>query len=153
LHQQEFVFQDDTKMFRQIVRIPKFNQNFKRNLFIQTESTPNVNSLKFKPGVKVMEHGSIEFNTKRESMASPLAKQLFQVQGVKSVFFGPDFVTVTKDDDAVWQLMKPDIFGGIMDFFSTGQEIVKADFQGVSDTEILDTDSEVVAMIKVRIFI
>ena len=100
-----------------------------------------------------MEHGSIEFNTKRESMASPLAKQLFQVQGVKSVFFGPDFVTVTKDDDAVWQLMKPDIFGGIMDFFSTGQEIVKADFQGVSDTEILDTDSEVVAMIKVRIFI
>jgi NFU1 iron-sulfur cluster scaffold homolog, mitochondrial len=53
------------------------------------------------------------------------------------------------DESATWQLMKPDIYGGIMDFFATGQEIVAGDYVGVRDTEILDTDSDVVAMIKV----
>ena len=91
---------------------------------------------------------TFEINSKRDSMKSPLARKLFLVDGVRSVFFGPDFITVTKEEDAAWQLMKPDLFGAIMDFFSSGEHIVSSDFQGNRDTEILPEDSETVAMIK-----
>ena len=64
-------------------------------MFIQTEITPNTNSLKFKPG-KPVSSISLEYTSKRSAMVSPLAKQLFAIEGVTSVFFGPDFVTITK---------------------------------------------------------
>lgn len=62
----------------------------------------------------------MQFGNARESMKSPLAKKLFQVDGVTSVFFGSDFVTVTKSDDYTWNVVKPDIFAGIMDHFTSG---------------------------------
>ncbi|KAJ3012034.1 hypothetical protein HKX48_006528 [Thoreauomyces humboldtii] len=120
-------------------------------MFIQTESTPNVDSLKFKPGVPVLTNATAEFLTPRDAMASPLASALFRIDGVQSVFFGNDFVTITRDPDANWQLMRPEIYGSIMDFFATGQPVMKVggDASGVrGDTEILDDDSETVAMIK-----
>lgn len=128
----------------------------RRGMFIQTETTPNLDSLKFRPGVPVMsslsEKGggtlTMEFRSGRESMASPLAFKLFQIDGVQSVLFGPDFITINKDPDAAWQLMKPDIFGTIMDHFNSGESLLKEAFDRPKDTEVEETDSEVVAMIK-----
>ncbi|KAJ3228020.1 hypothetical protein HK099_007301 [Clydaea vesicula] len=117
----------------------------------RTEATPNKDSLKFKPsGKQVMENGgTVEFLTKKESLNSPLASTLFNIQGVQSVFFGPDFISITKDEDQPWQLMKPDIYSSIMDFFSTGKPIlIEGGYQSPKDTIVLETDSEEVAMIK-----
>ncbi|KAI8799634.1 scaffold protein Nfu/NifU N terminal-domain-containing protein [Cladochytrium replicatum] len=120
-----------------------------RSMFIQTESTPNADSLKFKPGVSVLSgNQTLEFTTPRDSMASPLAKSLFRIDGVRSIMFGPDFVTVTKDTDAAWQLMKPEIYASIMDFFASGKLVVEDSSAVQSDTTILPEDSETVAMIK-----
>ncbi|KAF9275738.1 hypothetical protein BGZ68_010562 [Mortierella alpina] len=124
-----------------------------RTMFIQTDTTPNQDSLKFIPGVAVMPNSSTaEFLDARNAMGSPLAKKLFQIDGVRGVFFGPDFVTITKDQDAVWQLMKPDIYSAIMDFFASGQPIIAeagSDGSAIpSDTMIHEDDSETVQMIK-----
>ncbi|KAI9352637.1 hypothetical protein BDR26DRAFT_849605 [Obelidium mucronatum] len=75
-------------------------------------------------------------------MTSPLAKRLFRIDGVKEVFLGPDFITITKQEDAEWPLLKPDVYSSIMDHYSSGQPPVPA------DTMIQPEDSEVVAMIK-----
>lgn len=119
-------------------------------MFIQTESTPNEDSLKFLPGQEVMTSGSAEFLDTRDSMKSPLAKRLFGLEGVKSVFFGPDFVTVSKVSDVPWGTLKPEIYSTLMEHFTAGHALFTdaEDQHGSSDTTILDTDSETVAMIK-----
>lgn len=97
----------------------------KRGMFIQIQETPNPNSLKFLPGTKVYEKGTIDFPNAMSALKSPLAKVLFRIEGVKSVFFGPDFITITKiDDDIDWKIIKPEIFATVMDFFSSGLPIV-----------------------------
>ena len=121
-----------------------------RSMFIQTESTPNEDSLKFLPGCRVMEKGTAEFLDQRSSMTSPLAKDLFALDGVSGVFYGPDFVTVTKDTDTPWAAIKPEVYSTMMEFFTAGHSLFPdpSSAQPGSDTTILDTDSEVVAMIK-----
>ncbi|KAI8971112.1 HIRA-interacting protein 5 [Pilobolus umbonatus] len=118
-------------------------------MFIQTEQTPNDDSLKFIPGVPVLGCGSAEFLDVRASMKSPLAKQLFLIDGISGVFFGPDFITISKDPLAEWSLMKPDIYSAIMDHFASGLPIVYDDTDLASnDTAIHPDDSEEVQMIK-----
>ncbi|KAI8636078.1 scaffold protein Nfu/NifU N terminal-domain-containing protein [Parasitella parasitica] len=120
-----------------------------RTMFIQTEQTPNDDSLKFIPGVPVLGSGSAEFLDVRSSMKSPLAKQLFHIDGIAGVFFGPDFITISKEESAEWQLMKPDIYAAIMDHFASGQPIVyNAEDLAANDTAIHPDDSEEVQMIK-----
>ncbi|KAJ8325781.1 hypothetical protein BDV3_000978 [Batrachochytrium dendrobatidis] len=122
-----------------------------RTMFIQTESTPNLDSLKFKPGKLVLPEGTTstrEFISAREAMQSPLASTLFRIDGVKSVLFGKDVITVNKSPDVAWSIIKPDIFGAIMDFYSSGVPLFKVAFEGPTDTMILPEDSETVAMIK-----
>lgn len=118
-------------------------------MFIQTQDTPNPNSLKFMPGVKVLEPGqTMDFPNGPSAYCSPLAKLLFRIEGVKSVFFGPDFITVTKvDEDVDWKLMKPEIYATIMDFFASGLPIL-TDARPSSDTQISEDDDETVQMIK-----
>lgn len=96
------------------------------SMFVQTQDTPNPNSLKFLPGVKVLEPGqTIDFPNGQAAYCSPLGKLLFRIEGVRSVFLGPDFITVTKlDDDVEWKLLKPEIFATIMDFFASGLPIL-----------------------------
>lgn len=121
----------------------------RRTMFIQTQSTPNPNSLMFVPGQPVMETGSANFTSARESMVSPLAKRLFGVDGVKGVFFGSDFVTVTKDEEMSWATLKPEVFASMMDHFASGQPLINdAEAHQAEDTAIHEDDSEVVAMIK-----
>ncbi|KAJ9118670.1 hypothetical protein QFC22_003890 [Naganishia vaughanmartiniae] len=123
-----------------------------RTMFIQTESTPNDNSLKFIPGVPVMVNGgTYEILDAKSSLVSPLAVRLMGVEGVTGVFYGPDFVTVSKDDSQPWNLLKAEIFAILMEHFTAGKPLFRenhAEADGPQDTKILDTDSEVVAMIK-----
>ncbi|KAI5710037.1 hypothetical protein M8J76_000322 [Diaphorina citri] len=126
------------------------NWSLHRTMFIQTQDTPNPNSLKFLPGVPVLEEPgqTIDFPTGQAAYCSPLGKLLFRIEGVKSVFFGHDFITVTKqDDDVDWKLLKPEIFATIMDFFSSGLPVL-TDAQPSSDTVIHEDDDETVQMIK-----
>ena len=75
-------------------------------MFIQTEATPNPATLKFIPGRTVLDSGTMEFANREAAARSPLAERLFAVPGVTGVFYGSDFVTVTKDDSD-WQHLKP----------------------------------------------
>ncbi|XP_066062402.1 NFU1 iron-sulfur cluster scaffold homolog, mitochondrial isoform X1 [Chamaea fasciata] len=119
-----------------------------RGMFIQTQDTPNPNSLKFIPGREVLESRTMEFSTPAAAYCSPLARQLFRIEGVKSVFFGPDFITITKEsEDLDWNLLKPDIYATIMDFFASGLPIV-TDEAPRTDTAASEEDDEVVLMIK-----
>ncbi|KAM6235001.1 NFU1 iron-sulfur cluster scaffold homolog, mitochondrial [Porphyrio hochstetteri] len=119
-----------------------------RCMFIQTQDTPNPNSLKFIPGKEVLESRTMEFSTPAAAFCSPLARQLFKIEGVKSVFFGPDFITVTKEsEDLDWNLLKPDIYATIMDFFASGLPVV-TDEAPRTDTAASEDDDEVVLMIK-----
>ncbi|MEN9874682.1 MAG: hypothetical protein RL186_1579, partial [Pseudomonadota bacterium] len=86
-------------------------------MFIQTESTPNPATLKFLPGRDVHPTGAIEFTDAKAAKISPLASALFDVDGVTRVFFGPDFITITKTQDQEWSHLKPALLGAIMDNF------------------------------------
>lgn len=120
-----------------------------RTMFVQTQDTPNPNSIKFLPGRVVLEGGTMNFAGPREAFCSPLARQLFRIDGVKSVFLGPDFITITKSDaNMEWKVIKPDVFAAIMDFFTSGLPVVSEDSKPNADTAPSDDDDEVVAMIK-----
>lgn len=93
-------------------------------MFIQTEETPNPNSLKFLPGQPVMgEHHPLSFAETDACQESPLARKLFDIQGITNVFLGSDFITVTKQPDQDWYVLKPRILGTLMDAFVNGLPI------------------------------
>jgi Fe-S cluster biogenesis protein NfuA len=94
-------------------------------MFIQTEATPNPATLKFLPGRSVMGEGTLDMREPTEAEASPLAQRLFGIDGVKGVFYGSDFVTVTKGAGE-WQHLKPAILGAIMEHFMSGQPLFAA---------------------------
>ncbi|XP_012231761.1 NFU1 iron-sulfur cluster scaffold homolog, mitochondrial-like [Linepithema humile] len=129
---------------------PIISNQQRRNMFIQTQDTPNPNSLKFIPGVPVLGEGRTkDFPSAKDAFCSPLAKMLFRVEGVKAVFFGPDFITITKlDEDVEWKLLKPEVFANIMDFFASGLPIMDETSQPAADTQINAEDDEIVQMIK-----
>ncbi|MBV1863434.1 MAG: NifU family protein [Rhodobacteraceae bacterium] len=93
-------------------------------MFIQTESTPNPATLKFLPGEAVMPAGTADFPTPDAGANSPLAARVFGVSGVTGVFFGPDFVTVTKADSIDWNHIKPAILGAIMEHYQSGDSVM-----------------------------
>jgi Fe-S cluster biogenesis protein NfuA len=96
-------------------------------MFIQTESTPNPETLKFAPGREVAGMAAFDFPNADDAAASPLAEALFGIDGVRRVYLGSDFVTVTKSADVAWPHLKPAILAAIMDFFVAGLPILKAD--------------------------
>src|SRR6476646_501410 len=102
-------------------------------MFIQTEATPNPATLKFIPGRAVLGSGTMEFTNREAATRSPLAEKLFGVPGVTSVFYGSDFVTVTKADSD-WQHLKPAILGAIMEHYMSGAPLL-ADSSVGSDEE------------------
>ena len=96
-------------------------------MFIQTEATPNPATLKFIPGQPVLASGTREFlDSDTASTESPLAARLFGIEGVRGVFFGTDFISVTKDDSE-WQHLKPAILGVIMEHYLSGAPVVSGD--------------------------
>ena len=118
-------------------------------MFIQTESTPNPATLKFLPGQTVLEMGTADFPTAEAAASSPLAQRLFAVDGVSGVFFGTDFVTVTKPDAVEWDHIKPAVLGAIMEHFQSGQPVMAGDHVPASGhAEHTGEDGEVVGQIK-----
>jgi len=119
-------------------------------MFIQTEATPNPATLKFLPGRAVLETGTLDLRSRDEATQSPLAERLFAVDGVRGVFFGSDFIAVTKDDASEWQHLKPMILGGIMEHFMSGAPLLNsASPEPAQVDEFFDTaDAETVATIK-----
>ncbi|MHC1547090.1 NifU family protein [Phyllobacterium sp. K27] len=126
-------------------------------MFIQTEATPNPATLKFLPGKVVLEEGTADFrDATTAGDASPLAAKIFAVPGVSGVFFGYDFVTVTKTDAPEWQHLKPAILGAIMEHFMSGAPVManasdiadnaqretEGEFFDSADSEIVDTIKE-----------
>ena len=89
-------------------------------MFIQTQSTPNPETLKFLPGRDVSPGASYEFTSEVEAAASPLAQALFAIRGVRGVFLGEDFVSITKAVEADWAPLKPQALAAIMDHFVAG---------------------------------
>ncbi|NIZ62051.1 NifU family protein [Sedimentitalea sp. CY04] len=96
-------------------------------MFIQTESTPNPATLKFLPGQTVLEVGTADFPTSDTAGKSPLAERIFAVSGVAGVFFGNDFVTVTKAENVEWDHIKPAILGAVMEHYQSGQPVMADD--------------------------
>ncbi|MEW9806380.1 NifU family protein [Mesorhizobium marinum] len=124
-------------------------------MFIQTEATPNPATLKFLPGKEVLREGTADFrDAESAGAASPLAGKLFSVPGVTGVFFGYDFVTVTKGDGHEWQHLKPAILGAIMEHFLSGAPVMSSGDRDVADdaeraAEFYDkADEEIVVTIK-----
>jgi Fe-S cluster biogenesis protein NfuA len=105
-------------------------------MFIQTEQTPNPEVLKFLPGRDVLGEGSREFRTPEEAEAAPLAQALFDLDGVVRVFFGPDFVTVTKaGPDIDWRHLKAPILAAIMEHLTSGAPLLAGQGEATSHDE------------------
>jgi len=117
-------------------------------MFIQTEATPNPATLKFLPGRTVLAEGTLDMRDKTQAEQSPLAARLFEIDGVGGVFFGTDFIAVTKTDGE-WQQLKPVLLGAIMEHFMSGAPIVSAGAAAEASDEFFDPkDAETVAQIK-----
>jgi len=121
-------------------------------MFIQTESTPNPLTIKFLPGRVVMESGTIFFQNKSESINSPLAEKIFLIDGIVGVFFGSDFISITKKETHEWQVLKPLVIDAITNHYDSGLELINKDSKNInsSESESLsnEKDTEVVKQIK-----
>ena len=118
-------------------------------MFIQTEATPNPSTLKFLPGRSVMTFGTLDIRGPEGAKQSPLAQALFAIDSVSGVFFGADFIAVTKTGGE-WQQIKPAVLGAIMEHFMTGEPLLASDAEAApAAEEFFDAaDEETVALIK-----
>ncbi|WP_448205276.1 NifU family protein [Azospirillum sp. sgz302134] len=117
-------------------------------MFIQTEQTPNPATLKFLPGRDVLGSGAADFSSREEAGNSPLAQRLFEIDGVRGVFLGSDFVTITKSDDKEWFLLKPSILGVIMEHFTANRPVLLGDAGDGHTHADHGDDDEIVSQIK-----
>jgi Fe-S cluster biogenesis protein NfuA len=116
-------------------------------MFIQTEFTPNPLTMKFIPGVSVMTNGTAFYTSAADAMASPLAQELFKIQGVNAVFLGSDFITITRMETEGWDMLKPLLLTTIMDHFVSGKPVLAANAAGTVAASS-ENDSEIVKQIK-----
>lgn len=148
-------------------RTPIFRQpQAKRTIFIQTEDTPNADALKFRPNHQILPEdfpsSFLEYLSPRSTLLpphpSPLAAQLLNIDGVTSIFYGRDYITVTKDSSTPWPHVKPEVFSMITEALTSGQPIVNTVAQkageehgqgGLAEAATYDPeDEEVVGMIE-----
>lgn len=117
-------------------------------MFIQTESTPNPATLKFLPGQTVLELGTADFPNAEAAANSPLARRIFATGGVTGVFFGTDFVTVTKAESVEWDHVKPAILGAIMEHYQSGAAVIEGEGAKGGHAEHTGEDGDIVRQIK-----
>lgn len=124
-------------------------------MFIQTEDTPNPNALKFFPGSEVSPSGPVFFNSPEEAASSSqLATKIFRIGSVTAVFYGSDFITVTKADDADWKLIKPEILMVIMDHLVAGMPIFdepQSTLQEIDTEGMSEIEKQIVEIIETRV--
>ncbi len=117
-------------------------------MLIETERTPNPATLKFLPGREVVAGEGVDFDSPEAADRSPLASALFALGDVERVFFGNDFVTVTKaEGSADWASLKPDVMGLIVDHFASGAPLLAGE-QAEAETFDDPEDAEIVSQIK-----
>ncbi len=116
-------------------------------MFIQTEDTPNPDTLKFIPGTTVLKNDTADFSNFEVAKSSPLASRLFEIDGVSRVFLASDFISVTKQTELEWNILKPSILTGIMEHYSSGMPVLNIKDEGNIDSHS-EEDSETVKQIK-----
>ena len=116
-------------------------------MFIQTEDTPNPETLKFIPGNIILKSGTADFASKEIASVSPLASRLFEIDGVSRVFLATDFISVTKDPEIDWNKLKPSILTGIMEHYSSGLPAINKTEDKETETNN-NEDSETIKQIK-----
>ena len=116
-------------------------------MFIQTEDTPNPETLKFIPGNIILKTGTADFSSKDIASVSPLASRLFEIDGVSRVFLASDFISVTKDPQLDWNNLKPSILTGIMEHYSSGLPAINETEDKNSETNNTE-ETETIKQIK-----
>ena len=116
-------------------------------MFIQTEDTPNPETLKFIPGNIILKKGTADFSSKEAALKSPLALRLFEIDGVSRVFLANDFISVTKDPQLDWNSLKPSILTGIMEHYSSGLPAINVSEDKNFETNNIE-DTETIKQIK-----
>jgi len=119
-------------------------------LFIQTESTPNPATLKFLPDRTILESGTEDFPNAEAANRSPLAHELFSITGVSGVFYGHDFISVTKSDEFEWESLKPLIFECLVNYFAVNEtvETVRPGAEAVTANSTEDDSDDISKEIK-----
>ena len=120
-------------------------------MLIQTEKTPNPNTMKFIPGKKVSESGSIEFVDKKET-DNELVRNLLSVNGITMVFLGSDFITIKKKDNENWDNLKHIVISFINDYYSNGNEIVIDNtIIKSNDNSLLEVEKKIIKILETKV--
>ncbi|XP_020785285.1 NFU1 iron-sulfur cluster scaffold homolog, mitochondrial [Boleophthalmus pectinirostris] len=133
--------------FRKLQAVTRSTLVSRRALSIETQDTPNPRSLKFLPGKAVLGSGTLDFPSPSSAECSTLARNLFDIEGVKSVFFGPDFITLTKSDEEVeWTHIKRDAMETITKFYESGDPVTTGAIH--HESSHCEDDDDIVSLIK-----
>ena len=119
-------------------------------MFIQTEATPNPATIKFLPGRTILAEGSADFQSTEAAEKSPLAQRLFALQGVIGVFFGQDFVSVSKSEDTDWSMLKPMVLAALMEHLSLDMPIMLETAQEEHDDDEISAQIRELIITRVR---
>lgn len=117
-------------------------------MFIETEATPNPDTLKFLPGETILAAGTANFTNPDAAEASPLAQAMFSIAGVQGVFLGYDFVTISKGTEEDWDDLKPKVLAGMMQFFSSGAPVLNVTEQATVSFDEDPEDADIIEQIK-----
>jgi NFU1 iron-sulfur cluster scaffold homolog, mitochondrial len=120
-------------------------------MFVQTEITPNPNSLKFLPGKTVSNNGVFEV-TKKEQIDNELVRNLLSINGVKGVFLGSDFLSINKSDNVDWEDVKHIVISLINDFYSTGKEfVIENGLLDKKETDLIEIEKKIIKILDTKI--
>ena len=120
-------------------------------MFVQTEVTPNPNSLKFLPGKKVSNSGPYEI-TKKEDMQNELVRNILSINGVEGIFLGQDFISVNKNENVKWEEIKHIVISLINDFYADGKEfVIDENIKKEEDLDLSEIESKIVKILEEKI--
>jgi Fe-S cluster biogenesis protein NfuA len=119
-------------------------------MFVQTEVTPNPNSLKFLPGKKVSNSGPYEI-TNKEDMKNELVRNIFSINGVEGIFLGQDFISVNKNENIKWDEIKHIVISLINDFYADGKEFVIDENIKEQDLDLSEIELKIVKILEEKI--
>ena len=119
-------------------------------MFVQTEATPNPNSLKFLPGKKVSNSGPYEI-TKKDDLKNELVRNILSINGVEGIFLGQDFISVNKNDNTKWEEVKHIVISFINDFYSDGKEFVIDENAKEEVTNLNEIEEKIVKILEQKI--
>ena len=119
-------------------------------MFVQTEITPNPNSLKFLPGKIVSNHGSFEV-TNKDQTNNELIRNLLSVNGVEGIFLGKDFISINKYDDVEWDEVKHIVISLINDFYSSGKECVIEEDLNETNKDLKEIEKRIIKILNEKI--